>query len=109
MLSASRFLFLWHLWRWNVYGVQVLLRDVGMSASTEWRQIERQLRDLDPDVPGALDQRERQRLFLEVRGELGTEQGFKALLESALEISAATSWPLAKRHVRHRNALPLFS
>ena len=84
---------------WDEYDVQVLLRDLGMSARTEWRQVEEQLRDLDMDVSGALEQKERQRLFLEVRGELAAEQGFKALLESAPDISAATSWPLAKRQV----------
>ena len=77
----------------------MLLRDLGMSAGTEWRALEKQLRDLDMDTSGALEQKERQRLFLEVRGELAAEQGFKSLLESAPEISAGTSWPLAKRQV----------
>ncbi len=81
------------------HGAQVLLRDLGMSASTEWRAVEKQLRDLDMDSAGVLEQKERQRLFLEVRGELAAEQGFKTLLESAPEISASTSWPLAKRQV----------
>ena len=70
-----------------------------MSAGTEWRAVEKQLRDLDMDTSGVLEQKERQRLFLEVRGELAAEQGFKTLLESAPEISAGTSWPLAKRQV----------
>lgn len=77
----------------------MLLRDLGMSAGTEWRAVERQLRDLGMDAPGALEPKERQRLFLEVRGELAAEQGFKTLLESASDISAGTSWPLAKRQV----------
>ena len=81
--------------------MQVLLRDLGMSARTEWRQVEKQLRDLDMDVSSGPEQKERQRLFLEVRGELAAEQGFKTLLESAPDISAATSWPLAKRQVCH--------
>ena len=139
-----------------------------MSASSEWRQVERQLADLDLDVSDVLKPKELQRLFLEVRGELAAEQvyhcpsrnyfgcvcwgfarwqenrsgqpilwlarpleswglpnnrhaclhphtghttgnsfetgtmlqGFKALLESALDITARTSWPLAKRQVR---------
>jgi len=79
--------------------LQGLLRDLGMRAQTEWRGVEKQLRDLDLDVSDVLGQKERQRLFLEVRGELAAEQGFKALLESAADISASTSWPLAKRQV----------
>ena len=138
-----------------------------MSASSEWRQVERQLVDLDLDVSEVLEAKELQRLFLEVRGELAAEQvchhpcrdcpgclmwickiervllweaiswlarpleiwglsanlharcslmkacttgnscelscvlqGFKALLESAPDITARTSWPLAKRQVR---------
>lgn len=70
-----------------------------MSASSEWRQVERQLADLDLDVSDVLEPKELQRLFLEVRGELAAEQGFKALLESAPDITARTSWPLAKRQI----------
>ena len=45
-----------------------------MSASSEWRQVERQLADLDLDVSDVLEPKELQRLFLEVRGELAAEQ-----------------------------------
>lgn len=79
--------------------LQALLRELGMGPGTEWRQVERQLADLDLDVSAVLQQKDRQRLFLELRGELAAEQGFKALLEGAQDITAATSWPLAKRQV----------
>jgi hypothetical protein len=45
-----------------------------MSAGSEWRQVERQLVDLDLDVSDVLEPKELQRLFLEVRGELAAEQ-----------------------------------
>ena len=45
-----------------------------MSASSEWRQVERQLVDLDLDVSDVLEPKELQRLFLEVHGELAAEQ-----------------------------------
>ena len=80
-----------------------------MSAGTEWRAVEKQLHNLDIDAAGALGQQERQRLFLEVRGELAAEQGFKTLLESAPDVSAGTSWPLAKRQVRTFPCIRIFS
>ena len=78
-----------------------------MVASTEWRQVQKQLSDVGFEASDALGLKERQRLFLEVRGELGAEQAFKALLEATPGITANTSWPLAKRQVRERLACPL--
>lgn len=72
-----------------------------MSAQAEWRQIRRQLEDLEGGAPSPLlGAEEQQHLFLEVRGELRAEQGFKALLQETPDICASTSWPLLKRKVR---------
>jgi hypothetical protein len=78
--------------------MQVLLRGLGMAPASEWRQIRKQLEDLG-SLPSLLSQEEQQRLFLEVRGELRAELGFKTLLEETPDISASTSWPLVKRKV----------
>ncbi len=90
---------------WKLAKVQVLLRDLGIAATTEWRQVQKQLSDVGFEAcDDVLGLKERQRLFLEVRGELGAEQAFKALLEASPGITAATSWPLAKRQVHDQFA-----
>ncbi len=90
---------------WKLAKVQVLLRDLGIVATTEWRQVQKQLSDIGFEASDdVLGLKERQRLFLEVRGELGAEQAFKALLEASPGITAATSWPLAKRQVHDQSA-----
>ena len=90
---------------WKLAELQVLLRDLGIVASTEWRQVQKQLSDVGFEASDdVLGLKELQRLFLEVRGELGAEQAFKALLEASPGITAATSWPLAKRQVHDQFA-----
>lgn len=75
---------------------------MGMTAQSELRAIKQQLREADLAVPAVLSAEEQQRLFLELRGELRAEQGFKSLLEYTPGITAATSWPLVKRKVHAR-------
>ena len=84
----------------------MLLRELGIVASTEWRQVQSQLGDVGCEACDILGLKEQQRLFLEVRSELSAEQAFKALLEAAPGITANTSWPLAKRQVRDQAACP---
>lgn len=79
--------------------MQALLRELGMTATSELRAMRQQLKELDLAVPAALKPEEQQRVFLEVRGELRAEAGFKSLLEATPGITAGTSWPLVKRKV----------
>ncbi|KAK9901304.1 hypothetical protein WJX75_005502 [Coccomyxa subellipsoidea] len=76
---------------------KALLRELGMSATSELRAMRQQLKELDLAVPAALGPEEQQRVFLELRGELRAERDFKALLEATPGITVGTSWPLVKR------------
>lgn len=85
-----------------VSSTQALLRELGMTATSELRAMRQQLKELDLAAPSALGPEEQQRAFLELRGELRAERDFKSLLEAMPGISASTSWPLVKRKVRWR-------
>lgn len=83
----------------TISSTQALLRELGMTATSELRAMRQQLKELDLAVPAALGPEEQQRVFLELRGELRAERDFKTLLEATPGITVGTSWPLVKRKV----------